>query len=438
MVDVGGMGDEEYGNAVAETVAHDVSVEQIRSGTFAALHVVPFRRMWIAGMFAFLAVNSQAVARAWLAREITGSNAGLGGVMMAFGVAMLASTPFGGVVADRFEKRAVMFGAMFLLFVSSLWIVVALLVDGVEYWMLLVTSAIQAMAFSLFAPARMAYTAALVPGHNLSNAIVLSGMSAEGMRVVGPTIAGIVIGAAVWGMEAVYIAGSIILVAGIVMTFTLPKSSRERKPTPASPLHEIAEGLRYVASRRDLSLLVVCSLAVIISAYPFMTFLPSVSAGMFDEGAAGYGVLSAASAVGALAAGLVVARRGGHLDPWPPIIISGFGFALGVAAIGITPTFTFAIVVIGFAGGMSLAFQSTSSALLLRLSASNYHGRIQSIVMLAFSGNGIISLPLGALADAIGLRTTLSIMGLAATLVMVVFVVLRRRFVAGVPNYAGT
>ena len=79
-----------------------------------------------------------------------------------------------------------------------------------------------------------------------------------------------------------------------------------------------------------------------------------------------------------------------------------------------------------------------SSALLLRLSASNYHGRIQSIVMLAFSGNGIISLPLGALADAIGLRTTLSIMGLAATLVMVVFVVLRRRFVAGVPNYAGT
>ena len=438
MVDVGGMGDEEYGNAVAESVAHDITVEEIRTGTFAALHVVAFRRMWLAGMFAFLAVNSQAVARAWLAREITGSNAGLGGVMMAFGVAMLVSTPFGGVVADRFEKRAVIFGAMFLLLLSSLWIVVALLADGVEYWMLLVTSAIQAVAFSLFAPARMAYTASLVPGHNLSNAIVLSGMSAEGMRVIGPTIAGIVIGAAVWGMEAVYIAGSLILVAGIIMTFALPRSSRERVAPPVSPLREIAEGLRYVASRRDLSLLVVCSLAVIISAYPFMTFLPSVSAGMFDEGAAGYGVLSAASAVGALAAGLVVARRGGHLDPWPPIIISGFGFSIGVAAIGITPSFSVAIIVIAIVGGMSLAFQSTSSALLLRLSESSYHGRIQSIVMLAFSGNGIISLPLGALADAIGLRTTLSIMGFTATLVMVVFVAMRRRFVGGVPNYATT
>lgn len=426
-----GIGPAELGTELAEGL--DVEHERIVHGeevaphsTFAALKVSSFRRMWIAGMFVFLAVNSQAVARAWLAREITGSNAGLGGVMLAFGVAMLVATPFGGVVADRFQKRTVLFFAQSLLLVSSTWIGVELVLDSVEYWMLLVSSALQAAAFSLFAPARMAYTAELVPGRNLSNAIVLSGMSAEGMRVIGPTIAGMVIGAFVWGMEVIYLVSSSILVLGILMTFTLPLARRRAADIDTTPLQEIADGVRYVRSRPDLRLLLLTSLGVIICVYPFMTFLPSVAAGMFDRGAAGYGLLSAVSAAGALVAGLFVARRSGHHDPWRAVVLFGFGFAASVVAIALSPTFGVAIVMVTVAGGMSLSFQSISNSLLLNLSAFEYHGRVQSIVMLAFSGNGIVSYPLGALADAIGLRSTLALMGVAAALIMVVFAVRRR------------
>ncbi|MFM8862569.1 MAG: MFS transporter [Acidimicrobiia bacterium] len=426
-----GIGPAELGTDLVEGL--DVEQARVAHGeevaphsTFAALKVAPFRRMWIAGMFVFLAVNSQAVARAWLAREITGSNAGLGGVMLAFGVAMLVATPFGGVVADRFQKRTVLVLAQTLLLVSSTWIGVELVLDSVEYWMLLVSSALQAAAFSLFAPARMAYTAELVPGRNLSNAIVLSGMSAEGMRVIGPTIAGMVIGAFIWGMEVIYLVSSSILVLGILMTFTLPLARRRAADIDTTPLQEIADGVRYVRSRPDLRLLLLTSLGVIICVYPFMTFLPSVAAGMFDRGAAGYGLLSAVSAAGALVAGLFVARRSGHHDPWRAVVLFGFGFAASVVAIALSPTFGVAIVMVTIAGGMSLSFQSISNSLLLNLSAFEYHGRVQSIVMLAFSGNGIVSYPLGALADTIGLRSTLALMGLAAALIMAVFAVRRR------------
>lgn len=426
--------------AIGAEVAHDretlLGPDASRSSTFAALRIAPFRRMWVAGMFVFLAVNSQAVARSWLAREITGSNAGLGGVMLAFGVAMLITTPFGGVLADRFQKRNVLFLAQALLLVSSLWVGLAVVFDMVEYWMLLASSAIQAMAFSLFAPARMAYTAELVPGPSLSNAIVLSGMSAEGMRVIGPTIAGIVIGVAIWGMKAIYMVSAVILVLGIVMTFTLPLARRRAVTVGSSPLAEIVDGVRYVRSQPDVRLLMLTSLGVIICVYPFMTFLPSVAAGMFGRGAAGYGTLSAVSAAGALVAGLIVARRSGRHDPWRAIVIFGFGFSIGVMALGAAPSFGVALIVVAIVGGMSLAFQSLTNSMLLSLSSFEYHGRVQSIVMLAFSGNGIVAYPLGALADAIGLRSTLGLMGLAASMIMLVFVVRRRRLRPLGPEFA--
>lgn len=415
------------GAEVARERAAVVGADAIDTSTFASLRVAPFRRMWIAGMFVFIAVNSQAVARSWLAREITGSNAGLGGVMLAFGIAMLVATPFGGVIADRFQKRQVLFVAQLLLLVSSLWIGIAVTFDAAEYWMLLASSAIQAAAFSLFAPARMAYTAELVPGRNLSNAIVLSGMSAEGMRVIGPTIAGVVIGAAVWGMKVIYLSCSAILVLGILLTFTLPLARRRSAEIDTSPFEEIADGVRYVRSRADLRLLLLTSLGVIICVYPFMTFLPSVAAGMFDRGAAGYGVLSAVSAAGALVAGLIVARRSGRQDPWRAVVLYGFGFSLSVLAIGVAPNFAVAMVIVTIAGGMSLSYQSLSNSLLLSLSAFEFHGRVQSIVMLAFSGSGIIALPLGMLADVIGLRLTFVLMGVAAALIMLVFLLERRR-----------
>jgi MFS family permease len=396
--------------------------------TFASLQVRAYRRLWLVGLLVFLAVTAQAIARGWLARDLTGTNAGLGGVLLAFGLAMLVATPFGGVAADRFPKRGVLVVAQLLLALSSLPVGMAVLFDVAQYWMLLASSAVQAVAFALFGPARMAYTTELVERRVLSNAIVLGQMGAEAMRIIGPSIAGIVIAVAAWGLAAVFIVCGGLCLVGMALTAILPPGREPPSGTRPSPLAEIAEGVRYVSRRRDLALLVGTSLAVVMIGYPYFAFLPSVADGIFDEGSGGYGILSAVSAAGALVGGLVAARGGSRRDPWRLVMVSGFGFGGGLVALGLMPAFLLAALALMFIGAFSLTFQTMTNSLLLNLSDFEYHGRIQSLVMLGFSGFGIAALPLGALADLIGLRTTLVGMGAVVIAIMTSFVGRRRRF----------
>jgi MFS family permease len=398
------------------------------TSTFAALRVTDYRRLWVAGLVVFMATNGQAIARGWLARELTGTNAGLGGVLLAFGIAMLIATPFGGVAADRLPKRTVIVIAQLLLCISSFWIGFAIVFDVVEYWMVMGASAIQAVAFALFGPGRMAYITELIDGPTLSNGIVLAQMGSEAMRVIGPTIAGIVIAAAVWGLEAVFLASGVLLLIATGLTVLLPPGRPSADREHQSPLAEMRDGLRYVRARSDLTLLVVTSLAVVMVGYPFMAFLPSVADGIFDMGSAGYGILSTVSAVGALAAGLLSARRSGRHDPWRWVTISGIGLGVGLIGLGSMPTFWMACIVLMAVGGMTLTFQTMTNSLLLTLSDFEYHGRIQSLVMLGYSGFGIAALPLGALADVIGLRTTLGLMGVGVLVFMAMFMSRRRRY----------
>ena len=391
-------------------------------GMFAALSYPGHRRLWFSGLVVFLAVTGQTIARGWLARELTGTNAGLGGVLLGFGLAMLVSTPFGGVAADRLSKRTVVVGAQLILVVSSGWIGLAVQFDFVEYWMLVAASAIQAVAFAFYGPARIAFIAELVPPDTMSNAIVLGQMSAEAMRVIGPTVAGVLIGAASWGLAATFEASAVLCLVAALASTTLPPGHPRAGRPPRSPFGELSDGIAYVRANHDLKLLVVTSLAVVMAAYPYQAFLPSVADGIFDAGSGGYGVMSTVSAAGAVTAGLVTARRGVR-DAWTLVILGGAMFGIGLIGLGLAPVYGVALVVLVVVGGASLAFQTTVNSLLLARSDLEYHGRVQSLIMLGFSGFGIIALPLGVLADAVGLRATLVGMGVLALAAISLFAV---------------
>ena len=395
-------------------------------GTFSSLRFPEYRRLWISGLVVFLAVNAQTIGRGWLARELTGTNAGLGAVLLSFGLAMLLATPVGGVAADRLPKRTILVAAQLLLFGSSLWIGLAVQFDFIEYWMLMVASGLQAITFAFYGPARMAFIAELVDGGSMSNAIVLGQMSAESMRIIGPTAAGLLIGGVTWGLQAVFLFCAALCGVASIITLFLPPG-RVRVAPVRSPFGEMVDGVRYVRRRDDLLLLVGCSLAVVMIGYPYMAFLPTVADEIFERGSSGYGTMSAASAVGALLAGYVTARRSDRQEPWGIVVLSGFGFAAGLVLLGVAPTFPVALFVLALTGGVSLMFQSTINSLLLTLSEFEYHGRIQSLVMLGFSGFGIAALPLGLLADAVGIRTTFVGMGVVVAGIMLVFTTRRSR-----------
>jgi predicted MFS family arabinose efflux permease len=398
-------------------------------GALGLLRIGGFLVLYLNAAAVFIGVMAQAIARSWLAFQLTGSNAALGGVLLSFGVALLIATPWGGVAADRLPKRLVLQTSL-LLAASSAWIGLAVLLDVIAYWMLLGAGVVQAVGFALFNPARMAFLAELVPRGSVPQAVSLLLVNTEVSRVVGPALAGAVIAAVSWGTEAVFLASAVLSTVGVLLTGALPPGHRRGEPPDRSPVGELVDGVRYVRRHPELSALTWCGIGVTMCGMPYLAFMPTISSDLFGLGSAGYGVLSATSAVGGVSAGLLLGRRSSRTGETRLFALSGGLFGVAICGLAVAPNAYVAVVVLLLLGGAMLAFQTTNQSQLLALSDMEYHGRVQGLIMLSFGAFGIAALPLGLLADVVGLRVTLAGMGAGVLLFVLLFVLVSRRRVA--------
>jgi MFS family permease len=386
-----------------------------------------FRRLLGSASAVIFGVMGQAVARGWLAKDLTGSNAGLGGVMLAFGGSMLVATPWGGVAADRFAKRTVLFVAVVLLTVSSFGVGVAVVTDHIEYWMLVVASMIQAVAFAMYLPARIAFIAELVEPSQVGPAVVLSQTVNEAMRVVAPALAGVLIGAKWFGVGGVFFLAAGTATLAAILLMGLPPGRPRYVPT-RSPIAEMVDAFRYVRSRPGLGLVALTSIGVVVIGFPYLTFLPTLADERYDVGAGGYGVMAGTAGLGAVCAGVLVPRlRWAAHSPWRTIAVSGAALGVSLIWVALAVWYWLALVALLAVGASGLVFQTTTQSQMLALSDIDYHGRMQSLVVLGFSGFGLAALPLGLLADALTLEVTIAAMGVVVLAVSAGFVKKRRQ-----------
>ncbi|MEM7340232.1 MAG: MFS transporter [Actinomycetota bacterium] len=389
-----------------------------RTPTFASFAIPAFRIIWAGTFLYYLAIFSGMIARGALAKELGGTNTALGVVTLAFGAVGLVMTPLGGVLADRVPKRRVLILSTLLLAVSSFALGITELLDVTEFWMLVVVSALQAVAFSTLVPARMAYTVELVGPRLIPNAVALAQISMNSNRVIGPALAGAFIGVSWLGFAGIYLLGGVLSVMAAAFFLLLDPGNPDPNRPQRAPLAELADGVRYARAMPSIRVVVVLAILVTMVGFPYVAFLPSVAEDFFDRGPEGFALLSLVGALGGLLAGVLVART--VLAQGPRIqLLAGIVLAAGLAFMGLAQTFPMALVAAAVVGASTAAFQSMNATLALSLSDSAYHGRIQSLLQLGFSLFGLASLPLGILADAIGLRPTLVAMG-ATTLVLVV------------------
>ncbi len=401
------------------------TADEVAIGRFASLQLPVFRRLLLGGTFSFLAMMISTTARGWLAFELTGTNTALGGVMIGFGLSSIVMIPVGGVLADRLPKRTVLLATAGVQASVSLVLATAAATDIVAYWMLIAASLLQGAAISLLGPARLAFIAEVVDRDHLTNGVLLSQSSMQFTRVFGPAVAGALIGVQTIGIAGVYYIAAAFAVAGLVLTIGLPEG-RPIHPPSRSPLDDLADGVRFVRADPGIAHLLVLSYLVVLIGFPHVAFLPVVADDLFDAGSTGFGILTTAAAVGALAVSLALA------DVAPrrvPFLQSAGAVAFGASLVlfGLAPTFALALVAMVAVGATSAAFQSLNNSLVLTSTPVEYHGRVQSLLMLGFSGFGLAALPIGLIADAAGLRPTLVVMGALVTLVSGVSIVLRRR-----------
>jgi MFS family permease len=385
------------------------------------LRVPAYRQLWLAGTFAFMSTQMGFLLRGILAWDLTEREGALGFVYLCFGLAMLVATPLGGVAADRLPNRRVLMVSQFVLFAAALLMGIAVVTDVVSYWMLPVASMAQGAAFGFYGPARVAFAADLVGPDQLGNAVTLSMLSMNGTRVIAPSFAGALAGWALFGIGGAYLVSAGFGAAAMFFLLRCPAGAARVTGDGPNPFVQIADGVRYVFAHPPLRRLLVSSFFVIMFGFNYVAFVPAIVKDLFDLDDGYVGILMSASAIGAVAVAVAVASRADGPQAKRIMVFSGLVFGGGVIALALSPVYGVAVVVVAILGGGTTGYQSLSNTLALDLADADHRGRVQSLLMLSFAGFGIAAGPLGVLAEAVGLRAAVALMGSVAAVSVVAY-----------------
>jgi len=359
----------------------------------------------------------QFLLRGLLAWDLTERESGLGVVYLAFGMGLLIFTPIGGVLADRWPKRSLLVFGQGIIAIAAAGMGLAAVSGNARFWMLMVASLVQGAMFGLIGPARVSTSAELVGREQLGNAISLTSMSMSLTRLFAPAAAGVLAGVATIGIGGAYLVAAVFSVVSTLLTARLPRLEPSN-PSQQNPLDEIRDGLRYVRSKPELGRLILTTTIAIMVGFNYVAFLPALVEGQMGLSESHVGFLTTASAAGAVLVTAFVASRADGPNAQMLLICCGIAFGIGVIGFGLAPNYLAALLIIVILGFATNGFMVLTSSRSMVISDDSYHGRVQSLMQLAWAGFGIAAAPLGAAAEIIGLRLTIVIMGLATVVVV--------------------
>jgi MFS family permease len=408
-------------------------IRRVSRTTFAAL-AVPNYRLYISGQsISLIGTWMQMTAQSWLVYTLTHSAPALGLIVALQTLPVLVLGPYGGVIADRIDKRRLMIILQAMMGVQALILGLLTVTGNVHVWEIGVLAAFLGFNNAFENPARQSFMLELVGPEYLRNAVSLNSTLVNLARVIGPAVAGLLIAAV--GDGVCFLVNAVSFVPVVTSLVRLDATLLNPSPPQKRAKGQLREGLAYVRRTPDLAVPLLMMAAVGCLAYEFQVSLPYMASRALHSGSSGFGFMTAAMGVGAVIGGLVVATRGrvGTL----PIVLSaiGFGVALGLAALA--PNLPLELLALGFVGVANISFMSMGNSTLQLGSAPEMRGRVMSLWFVAFQGSTPIGGPIvGAVMAAAGARAGL---GLGAVTCFVAAaagaLLLRRR---GAPDSATT
>ena len=276
--------------------------------TFASLAIPNYRRYISGQAVSLVGTWMQMAAQAWLVLTLTGSATTLGVVIALQTLPVLLLGPYGGVIADRVDKRRLMVILQAAMGVQALVLGVLTVTGAVELWEIGVLALLLGLNNAFENPARQSFMLEMIGPENLRNAVSLNSVLVNVARTIGPAVAGILI--ATVGEGVCFLVNAASFVAVIASLSTLDRTAlHPTKPTPRAP-GQLREGLRYVRRTPELGIPLLMMALVGCLAYEFQVTLPVMAKQGLHLGATGYGFMTSAMGVGAVVGGLLVAAKG--------------------------------------------------------------------------------------------------------------------------------
>src|ERR1700753_2029801 len=299
--------------------------------TFSSLRVPNYRLYFTGQSISLVGTWMQMTAQSWLVLTLTHSSTDLGLAVALQALPVLLLGPYGGVVADRVDKRRLMIALQTAMGAQALVLGLLVLLGSVRFWEICVLAVILGLNNAFENSARQAFVREMVGQDELRNAITLNSVTVNAARAVGPAVGGILI--ATVGIGVCFLLNAASFVAVVTSLLIMDRSALRPSPPSGRSAGQLREGLRYAARTPTIAIPLAMMSLVGLLAYEFSVSLPVLAERSFHGGAEVYGFMTAAMGIGAVVGGLFTAARG-RTGLRPMILASvGFGAAIGGRAV---------------------------------------------------------------------------------------------------------
>lgn len=388
----------------------DGGIEE-RGGALGALRSPMFTRFWLTICLSLTGVWVRITAMGYLVYEITDDELKLGLISFAQAAPVLITGPIAGSLLDRLDKRKILISVQAVIIGAMLVVTWLVATDRVEFWHLVIIAVIVGGAAGFDWPSRLSLVPALVPRAQLQSAVALNAAAFNGSRIVGPSIAGWLIGG--FGLAACFGFTALALVPFIAVLLTLGGAAAAKAPVAnsGSAFANLIEGYRYIWRTPRIRGLLSVDIVPLALGTTYFTMAPAIARDVLGLDSRGLGLLLAANGVGALTGTIAVAMLSG-VRHRGRIVIAGVGvFAVLLIAFALSSNAQLSFVLILLLG-LSTSIYATFNDTLVQLATdSAYRGRVLSVYTMLWGLTPIGGLEVGLLSSRIGVQNALAING---------------------------
>ena len=377
--------------------------------TFKALSIRNYRIYAMGGFVSNIGTWMQRVAQDWLILQLTHSGTALG---ITTGLQLLPAlllSPIAGVVADRYPKRTILRLTQLAMAIPAAILGVLAVTGVAQAWHVYVIAFVFGVGTAFDAPARQSFVVEMVGKDDLANAVGLNSASFNSGRMIGPAVAGLMIAALGSGPRAT---GWVILInaasyVAVFISLNLLDVSRLRpSPVMGSRKGAVRDGVRYVRSRPDLILILMCVFFVGTFGMNFQMTSALMATDVFHKGASEYGILGSIMAVGSLGGALLAARR--TRPRLAMVVMAGMSFGILEIASGLMPSYLSFALILPLLGLCALTMVTSANAMIQMTSSAHMRGRVSALYLMIFLGGTPFGAPLvGWIGEEYGARWTL-------------------------------
>jgi MFS family permease len=351
------------------------------------------------------------IATAWLVYRLTGSALLLGTVSFAGQIPTFLFAPFAGVWVDRLDRRKVLVWTQALSMVQSLLLALLTFSGRITIGSILALSVMQGLINAFDMPGRQAFMVQMVGDRaDLGNAIAINSSMVNMARLIGPSLAGVVIAASNEAWCFLIDGISYLAVIASLLAMQVHKPAIRRKA--ASTFVELKEGWSYVSGFLPIRTILLLFAVVSLMGMPFVVLMPIFAAKVLRGGPHTLGFLMGAMGVGALVSALSLAARKSVRGLIRMIPIAAAVFGLGLIGFGLSHTFWSSMIAVLIAGMGMMQGMAASNTIIQTLVSEDKRGRVMSYYTMAFVGMAPFgSLLAGSMASAVGAPLTVVVNG---------------------------